>query len=87
LYQLVRDKSPVAFAVAVLLAVLLLRMIVVPGRVWTRVLSACRGAGAAAAWTAIVVLALPPAIALCTLGGASLVMAAAALLVLALQAQ
>lgn len=85
LYYLIKSQELLLFGAAVLCTVVLLRMLVVPGRVWGRLWGLGRHVSSMLFWTFVLVTAAPAALALCFISGASFLMVGATMLLLLLR--
>jgi hypothetical protein len=85
LYYVIKSTDLLQLGTAVLCTVLGIRMMVVPGRVWWRVWQIGGHITSCLFWTFVLLIAAPPAMALCFISGASFVMIGAAMLFLLLR--
>lgn len=82
LYYMIRSEEVLFFGFAVCCIVLLIRVLVVPGRVWERVWKMGGVCSSLMFWGFVMITAAPPFIALCFISGASFMLVGMAMLVL-----
>lgn len=85
LYYVVKSKDFLLFGVAVMCTVLAIRMLVVPGRVWGRFYKLGGHFSSLIFWAIVAATAVPPALSLCFISGATFMMIGVAMLFLLLR--
>ena len=82
LLYIIRSEEVLFFGFAVMCTMLLIRVLVVPGRVWERLWRVGGLLSSLMFWGVVMITAAPPFIALCFISGASFMLVGMALLVL-----